>query len=163
MLHKEAKRCKLETCSRGLGPDRTLCVLPRGERAPQPTPYVRDVAALVQRVSRRAFEESGESLAPYSVGEFEELVAAAVDGEAPPDNVAALILSARSALLTLPSARRGGAEDDGHRTRWAYERVLCINGRVCGDVVAADDGAGAVAAKSGRKDWRPNAKKGRGR
>ena len=139
VLHREAKREKLETCSRGLGEARAVRVLPPGERVPSPPVHVRAVAAAVVRVARRAFEDTGEGELIYSVGEMEEIVQAYLEnGSSPPPDVATLIACVHCALPTLPTGQGGDAH--GRSIRWAYERVLCVQGRSSSDVFAFDPG-----------------------
>ena len=137
MLHKEAARHHLQTCSVGVGAERAIRVLPPGERAPVPSALARRVASLALRLSRLAFQNAVEGAreAPFSQGELEEIYeacyeAASSGAAAAPADISAFLACAHSALArpSLPTAREGELALAGH-TRWAYSRVLVVQGR----------------------------------
>jgi DNA polymerase III epsilon subunit-like protein len=164
LLHRAAKHAGLATVSRGLGPERSIRVLPVGVLAPEPSARTKRLAALVFQWSKRAAEQDGDEAMepPYSVGEIEELVDALSVREAEPrmDNesigaisatascvdVAALIARATAVLPTTPSPSDG--QEHARRSSRSYIRMVALQG-----VALVDDDGGRRGDKGGG-DWR---------
>ena len=148
-LHQAAKRCSVKTSSAGLGALRAIRVLPPGEVAPVPAELTRRIAHLAWKLSRSAVEHLGPFAkgAPFSQGEFEEMVDGLAAGKPPPDGVAQLLACARSALSSLPYPPTRDGEDAARCSCSAYERVLLVQGR-------SSTGGVDVKPRSGRDSGR---------
>ena len=135
--------------------------MPLGIGAPPVDGRVRQLAALVYRLSKLEAEEEGEhaSEAPFSVGEMEEITAAVLDGSAarlPPsvEAVLPLIARAHSVGSTVPAA--GVGEGVARSMARRYEWTVGLSG---GRVVEASSLPGN-GAKAKKRDWRPRKARG---
>ena len=134
ILHKEARRFKLATLSRGIGEERALRVLPHGVAAPVPAMPVRRAAALAYRLTKKEAEEAFDEVRepPFSLGELEEIAEAVLScGTPPPGTIAVCLMQVINALATLPTSADGTMQ----RLPYTYERILTVRGDhvgVCG-------------------------------